>query len=199
MPVASRLRNSDYIWTNYGNGSAKGNVGVVFDFAKLRSAINRVLEPGSAALLYNGIQCHQIFSVNYGIVDYVEWDTHQADDARLPNPIAYTYLKDRAQFSEEKELRISLSAIGTGRFVIPDGSLINFPTSLQLPFNFRSASPTGHFNRFSMGRIAISTICMPVCGRSVPKPSMGLCWAARDPFIGALQFDILPRCSGTSP
>jgi hypothetical protein len=144
------LENSDYIWTNYGNGSAKGKVGLVFDFAKLRAAINRVLEPG-AALLYNGIQCHQIFSVNYGIVDYVEWNTHQANDARLPNPIAYTYLKDRAQFSDEKELRISLSAIGIGRFVMPDGSLMNFPTSLQLPFNFPSAFADGTIQQILYG------------------------------------------------
>ena len=137
------LENSDYIWTHYGNGSHKGKVGVVFDFAKLRAAINRVLEPGNAALLYNGIQCRQIFSVNYGIVDYVDWDTHQANEMRLPNPIVYTYLKDRKQFSEEKELRVSLSAIGIGHFVLDDGSLMDFPPTLHLPFDLRSAFADG--------------------------------------------------------
>jgi hypothetical protein len=62
---------------------------------------------------------------------------------RLPNPIVYTYLKDREQFSQEKELRISLSAIGMGYFVLADGSVMDFPTSLQLPFDFRSAFADG--------------------------------------------------------
>jgi len=137
------LENSDYIWTNYGKGGGKGKVGVVFDFAKLRAAINRVLEPGTAALFYNGIQCHQIFSVNYGIIEYVDWDRHQANEMRLLNPIVYTYLKDREQFFEEKELRVSLSAIGMGHFVLDDGSMMVFPTSLQLPFDFRSAFADG--------------------------------------------------------
>lgn len=137
------LENSDYIWTHYGKGSDKGKVGVVFDFAKLRAAINRTLQPGNAALLYNGIQCHQIFSVNYGVVDYVDWDTHQANREKIPNPIIYAYLKDQKQFSEEKELRASLSAIGMGHFVLADGSLMDFPPSLHLPFDFRSAFADG--------------------------------------------------------
>jgi hypothetical protein len=145
------LENSDYIWTHYGNGSAKGKVGVVFDFAKLRAGINRVLEPGNAALHYNGIRCHQMFSVNYGIVEYVDWDTHQANDTRLPNPIVYTYLKDRIQFSEEKELRVSLSAIGMGYYVLKDHSVIDFPTGLQLPFDFRSAVADGTIRQLLYG------------------------------------------------
>ena len=137
------LENSEHIWANYGKGGAKGNVGVEFDFAKLRATINRSLKPGNAALLYNGIQCHQIFSVNYGIIDYVDWSRHQANEKPLPNPILYTYLKDRDRYAEEKELRISLSAIGVGHFALNDGSLIDFPASLQLPFDFVAAFRDG--------------------------------------------------------
>jgi hypothetical protein len=36
-------------------------------------------------------------------------------------------------------LRISLSAIGIGQFELKDGTLIQFPPSLQLGFNFREA------------------------------------------------------------
>jgi hypothetical protein len=146
------LENSDYIWANYGKDSDKGKVGVVFDFAKLRATINRVLQPGNAALFYNGIQCHQIFSVNYGIIEYVDWDTHQANEMRFPNPIVYTYLKDREQYSEEKELRVSLSAIGMGHFVLDDGSLMAFPASLQLPFDFRSAFADGTIRQILHGQ-----------------------------------------------
>jgi hypothetical protein len=68
------LENSPFIWKNYANGSEKGKVCIVFDFGKLRARLNKSLEPGNAALEYRGIRCHQIFDVNYGIVEYVESD-----------------------------------------------------------------------------------------------------------------------------
>ena len=131
--------NSDYIWKNYANGSEKGKVCVVFEFGKLRTMLNRALNPDGAALIYEGNLCRQIFSLNYGLINYVAWDTHQTNEQYLSNPILYTYIKDVARFSEEKELRISFSAIGIGHFVLKDGTLIQFPPSLQLGFDFREA------------------------------------------------------------
>lgn len=133
------LENSDFIWNNYANGSAKGKVCIVFGFERLRAALNQTLQPGNAALEYNGNRCHQIFSVNYGVVEYVDWDMHRVNTKHLPNPIKYTYLKDKKKFSEEKELRISLSAIGIGQFSLKDGSPMQFPPSLRLSFDFRAA------------------------------------------------------------
>ncbi|MDR4507192.1 MAG: DUF2971 domain-containing protein [Candidatus Brocadiaceae bacterium] len=133
------LENSDYIWEHYGNDSEKGKVCVVFEFGKLRTTINEKLRLGNAALEYNGIRCHQIFSVNYGIIEYVDWDAHEANTKRLPNPIIYTYLKDKNKFSEEKEFRISLSAVGMGKFVLNDGSTLIFPPSLHISFIFKLA------------------------------------------------------------
>ena len=92
-----------------------------------------------AALVYEGNVCRQIFSVNFGLVDYVDWDRHQTNERYLSNPILYTYIKDAARFGEENELRISLSAIGIGQFALKDGTLIQFPPSLQLEFDFREA------------------------------------------------------------
>lgn len=132
------LENSDFIWKEYANGSKRGKVCIVLRFGKLRARINQTLQPGNAALEYNGNRCHQIFSVNYGIVEYVQWDKHQANAAHLPNPLKYTYLKDQ-KFADEKELRISLSAPGIGQFALKDGSTMEFPTSLQLGFDFRAA------------------------------------------------------------
>jgi len=132
------LENTDYIWNNYANGSEKGKVCLVFNFGKLRATLNKMLQPGQVWLFYNGVQCHQIFSVNYGIVEYVEISTHQANAERLPNPIIYTYLKDKS-FAEEKELRISMSAAGVGQFFLSDNTLMEFPSSLKLAFNFRAA------------------------------------------------------------
>ncbi len=134
------IENSDYIWKNYANGSEKGKVCVVFEFGKLRAMLNRSLNPGGAALVCDGNLCRQIFSMNYGLVNYVDWDTHQTNEKYLSNPILYTYIKDAARFCEEKELRITLSAIGIGHFALKDGTLIQFPPSLQLGFDFSNGN-----------------------------------------------------------
>lgn len=132
-------KNSDYIWNNYGNGSEKGKVCVVFEFGKLRALLNRALNPEGSALLCEGNVCRQIFSVNFGLVSYVDWDSHRTNERYLSNPILYTYIKDATRFCEENELRISLSAIGIGQFALKDGTLIQLPPSLQLGFDFREA------------------------------------------------------------
>lgn len=147
------LENSDFIWNKYANDSAIGKVCVVFGFGSLRATVNQTLQPGNAVLEYNSNRCRQIFSVNYGIVEYVEWDSHQAIAEHFPNPIEYTYLKDKS-FSEEKELRISLSALGIGRFVLKDGSTMPFPPSLQLAFDFRAAIEDGTIQQI---------LCAPDC------------------------------------
>lgn len=137
------MNNSDYIWKNYANGSEKGKLCVVFEFGKLRAMLNRALNPEGAALICEGNLCRQIFSINYGLANYVDWDTHQTNDQYLSNPILYTYTKDAARFREEQELRISLSAIGIGQFALKDGTLIQLPPSLQLGFDFREAIANG--------------------------------------------------------
>ncbi len=131
--------NSDFIWKSYANNSDKGKVCVVFVFGGLRLTLNRILASGNAGLEYSGIRFHQIFSINYGMVEYVDWETHQANAPHLPNPIVYTYLKDRKKFSDENERRISLSALGMGQFALKDGSMMQFPPSLHLAFDYRAA------------------------------------------------------------
>ncbi|WP_065089738.1 hypothetical protein [Acidihalobacter prosperus] len=136
------VENSRYIWENYANGSEKGKACVVFEFGKLRAMLNSALNPEGTVLLYEENPCRQIFSVNYGLVNYVPRGTHRTNEEYLSNPILYTYLKDSDRFREEHELRISLSAIGIGHFALKDGSLIEFPPSLQLGFDFRNAIAT---------------------------------------------------------
>jgi hypothetical protein len=145
------IENSEYVWKEYADESEKGKVCVVFNFGKLRAMLNQVLKPGAAALEYGGIRCHQIFSVNYGIVEYVEWDSHRANREHLLNPIRYTYLKDRKRFSEEKELRISLSALGVGEYALNDGTVMNFRASLQAPFDFRASFADGTIQQILYG------------------------------------------------
>ena len=78
------MKNSDHIWQKYGNGGEKGKVCVVFEFGKLRSTLNKTLQHGNSALEYNGVRCCQIFSVNYGLVEYIEWETIQSPSTSSP-------------------------------------------------------------------------------------------------------------------
>jgi hypothetical protein len=144
------LENSDHVWT-YSSNSPRGNVGIVFDFDKLRATINRTLQSGGAILEYNGVRCRQIFDVNYGLVRYVDWVTHRANETRLPNPIMYTYMKDDSEFAKEQELRVSLSTLGMGKFVLDDLTEIAFPPHLHLGFDFRAACADGTIREIICG------------------------------------------------
>ncbi len=136
------LENADYLWNNYANGSEHGKVGIVFNFSKLRARLNQSLVPEQTVLTFNGITCRQIFSVNYGVIEYVDWERHQANTEHLPNPIQYTYLKG-IQFSDEKELRVSLSTLGMGQFALNGGKIFEFPPGLSMQFDFRAALMDG--------------------------------------------------------
>ena len=144
------LEDSDHIWT-YGSSTPKGNVGLVLDFDKLRATLNRTLQSGDGALDYNGIRCRQIFSLNYGVVEYIDWASHRANETRLPNPITYTYMKDQGRFAKERELRISLSALGIGKFVLDDLTEIEFPPHLHLGLDFKTAFIEGTVRQIICG------------------------------------------------
>jgi hypothetical protein len=147
------LENSEFIWNNYANNSIIGKVCIVFKFRRLRECLNKTLQSNNAALFYNGNRCRQIFSLNYGIVQYVDWKEHQVCKEHLPNPILYTYLKD-TRYSSERELRISLSAPGIGQFILSNGSAIEFPDSFQLLFDYNAAQSSG---------IIQQLLCAPNC------------------------------------
>lgn len=152
------IENSEYIWREYGNraGSA-GKVCLVFHFGKLRAALNNIIGGAMAkpALMCGPLQCCQIFSINYGLVDYVDRAAHSLNQQKLPNPIQYSYLKDEALFSEEKELRITLSALGIGQFAFNDGRLLDFPPSMQLQLDLRSAHANGAIERIEVADPAL--------------------------------------------
>jgi hypothetical protein len=114
---------------------------VSFDLEKLRRRLNGAIS-GEAALMCGDVRCLQIFSINYGEVAYVDRSMHRANLDRAANPIQYAYLKDRS-YGDERELRVSLSALGMGRFVLADGREIEFPPSQQLGFDFRQACADG--------------------------------------------------------
>ena len=136
------VENSDLIWQKYANDSERGKVCVVFNFGKLRSLLNQTLQPGNSVPEYCGDQCRQIFSINYGIIGYIEWDQFQANAKHLVNPIEYTFWKGK-QYSGENELRIALSALGIGNFAMNDGRMMDFPDNVQVVFDFRAAIMAG--------------------------------------------------------
>jgi hypothetical protein len=144
------LENSEYIWRTYGKGGMRGKVGIVFVFDKLRSTLNGTMQPGASALEYNGVRCHQIFNINYGIVEYVDWEAYQSNLKRLPNPIQYTYLKDK-KYHEDRELRIALSTIGMGKFVMNDGTPMEFVPNFHFGFDFRKAFSDGTIQEIAPG------------------------------------------------
>lgn len=136
------LENSDHIWAEYGNHGQHGKVCLEVDFDKLRARLNATLQAGACRLLAGDIPCLQIFSLNYGKIDYVDRATHRESLTRYANPIRYTYVKDLA-YAPEKEMRISLSAIGMGQFTLADGTLLPFSPSLQAQFDFKAAYSDG--------------------------------------------------------
>lgn len=143
------LEQDEHLWGTYGSGGDHGNVAVVLDFAWLRQHINAQLRSDEAKLLVNGVHCRQIFSINYGIVEYVDWDQHRLNDELLPNPIQYTYLK-ATRYSAERELRVSLSAVGMGKLAF-GGQVLDLPTSLRAPFDFRTAMAEGGIRSIEIG------------------------------------------------
>lgn len=139
------LENSQFIWENYGGGIENDQVGLEFDFEKLKHRLNKCLS--DAALMCGNILCHQIFSINYGKISYVDRRNYRANVARLLNPIEYAYLKDNA-YAQECELRVTLTAMGIGKFALADGHEakvceVDFPPNLQLEFDFREAIADG--------------------------------------------------------
>jgi len=142
--------NSRFIWSHYGLGSPKGQVGLEFDFEALRRRLNRTLAAGGAALMVGQAQCRQILSVNYGEVSYVPWAAHKTPPGRARNPVEYAYLKDE-RYRDEREVRVTLSAFGMGEFVLADGSKIGFPPALQMEFDFRQAIADGAVRQILTG------------------------------------------------
>lgn len=127
------LENSDYIWKNYGN-SGKDAICLEVEFGKLRRELNDTLL--NMPWYYGPYPIKSIFSINYGIAEYVDWHNSQNS---FRNPIKYLYMKNKEKYQEEKELRVSLSAMGTVKFVLSDSTEIEFPEFINFPFNFKKA------------------------------------------------------------
>ena len=134
--------NSDYIWNSYGNGGEKGKICLVFKFSKLRTKLNEIFNNDSTILKYNGKTLKKWFFLNYGLIKYIDWKNHKANKEFYQNPVIYTYFKDKKDFSEENELRISLSYLPIGNPTL-DGKLLQFSDNLHMHFCFGPAIGDG--------------------------------------------------------
>lgn len=138
------LEHSAYLWEHYAPD--RDAVCLVFDFEKLRERLNTTMQvtlDNDGLLQHGENRFKQIFLINYGIVEYVDRDTHALHSTRIANPIQFTFLKDRGRYASERELRIALSAPGIGRFVLNSGATMEFPPTLQMVFDFRAAFSEG--------------------------------------------------------
>jgi hypothetical protein len=79
---------------------------------------------------------------------------------RSASPIKYTYLKSE-KFRDERELPISLSAVGFGQFVLNDGRRLAFPARLQVGFDFKTAFTNGTINQLLVTKDCGQN-CLPV-------------------------------------
>jgi hypothetical protein len=133
------LANSRHIWAEYGKHA--DSICIVLEFGRLREMLNRTMQDSvsSELLMYGGQPCRQIFSINYGVVEYIERDKVRLNSELFANPIKYAFVKERQKYANEHELRVSLSALGIGHFVLRDGTEMIFPPFLQLGFNFKAA------------------------------------------------------------
>ncbi|MBL0141025.1 MAG: hypothetical protein IPP91_02915 [Betaproteobacteria bacterium] len=139
------LNDSPRLW-EYGAGAPRGQIGIYFRFGKLRSYLNELYGDKAAKPEVDGHAMQQILSLNYGLVRYIDRNSHRENANLLPNPIIYTFLKD-LKFADEAELRITLSAIGIGSFQV-NGNSVGFPNCLRFPFDYVEALKRGAIERF---------------------------------------------------
>lgn len=113
---------------------------------------------GNVAKEYRHDNAVQIFHLNYGVVGYGDFANDIISPDAKPNPIEYLYFKDN-KYKKEKELRISLSAIGMGIIQLPNGQLFDFSNSLSFGFNFDQAVSCGAISHIKIAEKLCAGIC----------------------------------------
>ena len=139
------IKSNDYTYENYCDNARSrsyaccfstkktedmftkyGNICVVFEFGKLRKALNKIID--FSYIVQDNNTFLPIFDINYGYVQYCD---RQQYSMPVSNYIKYLYLKD-TKYKNENELRVSLSTI-------VNSSNITFTKSLRLQFDFQEA------------------------------------------------------------
>jgi hypothetical protein len=159
-------------WKEYGGEEPEKAICLVMNFGKLKSLLDETFI-NCGLLINNGIILNnhaagknilhlhldaqnnvikkyradnivEIFHLNYGMVNYGDFVNDIISPEVRPNPIEYLYFKDSSYKEKDgQELRISLSAIGMGKFQIQNGQLFDFPKSIPFDFNLNQALSCG--------------------------------------------------------
>jgi len=154
---------TDHIWQHYAGNDNKACC-LVLDCDALIRFLNRTY---SQSYMYGvSFKCKPFLFLNYGLVAYGDLLNDELAKPEAPNPIEYLYFKGEA-YSKEKEFRITLSAFGVGNFRLPDKTLLEFPASLRLDFNFREA-----LNHGVIKQLKISQDYPPSCFQELKSKLM---------------------------
>jgi hypothetical protein len=126
---------TEYLREEYGGGHP---VCLQIEFGKMRSVLNKTI--ADSTLIYKGQNLPQLFSINYGIPEYV--DVKNARQEGSQNPVRQLYMKDK-KYECDKELRITLSTTGMGHYQLPTGDFLVFEKGLEFEFNWECAFNEG--------------------------------------------------------
>jgi hypothetical protein len=88
--------------------------------------------------MYGAIRCHQIFSVNYGLVKYVDRSELTLNSVCYQIRLSIVISKISSTAKRES-FGFTLSALGMSHFILNDGGYLQFVPALQFFFDFRAA------------------------------------------------------------
>lgn len=128
------LKPMEHMKEGYGG---ENPVCLQFRFADLRKNLNKTIS--ESIIMCNGYPCKQFLNINYGEISYLSKEEYCSD---YINPIHYLYMKDD-RYKDEKELRVTLSALGIGHYAMNDGNFLSFPKGLELSFDWHKAFEEG--------------------------------------------------------
>lgn len=132
------VEDSLTIWTTYGvSPGSSGQVSIAVRFDVLRERVNAAFDKIVGTTVVESDFLLHTLSVNYGLARYVDVASY-ITNGYAANPIEYAHLKDLA-YAHDRELRVSLSALGMVNFLLPSGEMLDFPRKLCYPFDLRAA------------------------------------------------------------
>ncbi len=155
-------------WIKYGGKNPEKAICIVFRFGELKKFLNKKFVKSKIVtthgqVLHDFITAEavtndgdivnktalQLFHINYGLVEYGDFEKDVLFSEDRPNLIEYAFFKDE-RYSSEKELRILISHnVGIGK-AYSNGKIFNFPESFQFEFNFDYALQVGAVVNFEL-------------------------------------------------
>lgn len=103
------LSNDKIMWETFGE---KNSICLAIKYDNLKGLIEKSYDRNKAILDVNNNRIYpKDIKLNFGLVDYIDRKNLHLSRKNLINPLRYTYLKDKINYSHEQELRITLWAL----------------------------------------------------------------------------------------